>query len=159
MPDPDRSAFVPAVQLSTNPNKNVSSYELFKFIECIHLVRQRLSCSEACVLHCLVMRGWSKGHFRVSQAFWALQTGLTVRTVQKVLKTFEDEGLIRRTPRRGGAMQTELTECATVEEAVFLFQNDTERTRRTDEFVTKAWAKRLTNQANEPGTESDSATE
>lgn len=134
----EKPVMQPANYLS-RADKEVSSFELMKFIECLHLVRGRLTGPEASLLHCLIMRGWTHGRFRVSQSLLSLQSGLTTRTISRILKSFEAEGLIRRHRRRNQTSEVVLQECRWTEDARYLFRNDELRERAVDQFIQRAW--------------------
>jgi hypothetical protein len=138
MTDDEPTTMKPAFYLSRG-NNQISSFELMKFIECLHLARGKLSGPEASLLHCLIMRGWTAGTFRVPQSILSLQTGLTTRTISKVARVFEVEGLIRRVQRRNKTTEYTLLRCEWSERAQFLFWNDETREKAIDEFVEKAW--------------------
>lgn len=134
----EKPVMQPAIYLS-RADKEVSSFELMKFIECLHLVRGRLTGPEASLLHCLIMRGWTHGRFRLSQSLLSLQSGLTTRTISRILKSFEVEGLIRRYRRRNQTSEVVLQECRWTEDARHLFWNDELRERAVDQYIQRAW--------------------
>ena len=85
------------------------------------------------------MRGWTNGTFRVPQSILSLQTGLTTRTISRLAKVFEAEGLIRRVQRRNRTTEYALLTCDWTERAQHLFWYDEVREKAIDAFVQQAW--------------------
>lgn len=134
--------FMPAKHLSVDENREASSFELSKFMECIHINRGHLSVAEASLLHILLLRGWRKGVLMVPQSILALQTGLSIRSISTILKRFEEEVTIDRKIQKNRPSIITLSDKGVLMRATWLYQDDERRRRLIEAWCTNQRKKR-----------------